>query len=610
MRTWYCFLSILMGVLGGAMAADTLEGWSPEAQKLIPAESVVTVVLNNGVEQSGLLVEEREDAILLKMTRGSIQFDRLIQRSNIKSLNRRDPVDLLAQRLQATCSKLSESFSEDVARAIKPVLDEFLQREPDHAASVSLRAAQTVMVQQLKKVDRGLEQVDGEWLPPVQAAVHRFNKVDSRLEKLEQQYEGIEGEDFRGNPKARRYYESGVRTRLDIARRLPSTVTERMPILLREQRFDEAIAETQAFQTFWLSRILGQDDGQRSLSGEAAVQFREMDFAFFARLHQQILDSYTAAGFGKTPPQLSVKLPKGMAYVSGGYSLMGGADAAPASDTFPLHFVYTDPFFIDLTEVSNRDYRKFVEYIKKTGDSSMEHPDAPPLKEHTPEGWANPQLSGDDQPVVGVDWFDAYAYAKWKGKRLPTEAEWEKAARGLGTQPYPWGSDRPSSRIVSTRLGRLYTERLINRLRQASAPPPEKKGLLGGKEEPQTVPPISLPEATWDVSRRMPSQAYLYRVPRREDEPSPYGCFHLAGNAAEWVGDFYEATYYRQAPLRNPAGPEEGKGHVIRGGSYLDDDETSTTFVRRSSADNEQLRQGLSPSGNKPMVGFRCAKSL
>ena len=108
-------------------------------------------------------------------------------------------------------------------------------------------------------------------------------------------------------------------------------------------------------------------------------------------------------------------------------------------------------FYIDRHEVTNAEYRNFLEAVARTGDASYRHPQQPSGKDHTPQYWSNARYNQDTQPVVGVDSYDAYAYAKWAGKRLPTEDEWELAARGTDGRPYPWGSTYSESRF---RLGR------------------------------------------------------------------------------------------------------------------------------------------------------------
>ena len=142
-------------------------------------------------------------------------------------------------------------------------------------------------------------------------------------------------------------------------------------------------------------------------------------------------------------------------------------------------------FYIDKYELTQWQYAIFLEYIRRTGDHSRCHPDEPPQKDHTPLGWGQPSLTDRKYPVVGLDYWDVYAYASWAGRRLPTEEEWEKAARGTDGRLYPWGNQWDPSRCNW-------------------GPRP---GL------PRTLVPVdSMPEGQ-----------------------SPYGCFHMLGNAAEWT---------------------------------------------------------------------------
>jgi formylglycine-generating enzyme required for sulfatase activity len=105
----------------------------------------------------------------------------------------------------------------------------------------------------------------------------------------------------------------------------------------------------------------------------------------------------------------------------------------------PNDRIRVQPFKIDRYEVTNAEYGKFLEHVAEHGDRALRHADQPSDQDHTPLHWNDSKYNGPDQPVVGVDWFDAYAYARWVGKRLPTSAEWEQAARGSTKRLYPWG---------------------------------------------------------------------------------------------------------------------------------------------------------------------------
>lgn len=198
-----------------------------------------------------------------------------------------------------------------------------------------------------------------------------------------------------------------------------------------------------------------------------------------------------------------------MAVIPAGEFLMGSERGYP--NERPVHRVFVDAFALALHPVTNRQYEQFV---KETGHR------VPSLDDPRAEGnnWDQEQrtypMGHEHHPVVFVSWHDAHAYCEWAGGRLPTEAEWEKAARGgLDEKLYPWGDE---------------------------------------------IDPSLANYDNWDGTTPVGSYA-----------PNGYGLHDMAGNVWEWVADWYDAKYYPRSPQQNPHGPEKGTVRVLRGGAWL-----------------------------------------
>ena len=258
-----------------------------------------------------------------------------------------------------------------------------------------------------------------------------------------------------------------------------------------------------------------------------------------------------------------------MALVAEGPFLRGSPPGKGDPDERPPRTIHLSAFYLDRYEVTNQRYQTFLKATKRR------------IPEHCCDPsynlWKGSEISLAllDHPVVNVDWFDGEAYCKWAGKRLPTEAEWEKAAGGAEGRTYPWGNawDRTRANGVAYWAGKDFTaqEEAKTWWGDVGAEVLLKNGLQGMLTMPVTALELG---ATSE------------------------GIYHMAGNVWEWVGDWYDATYYAASPERNPKGPDSGEFKVTRGGSWL-----NHQHLLRSA-----VRDGARPSMRNHGTGFRCAK--
>jgi len=201
---------------------------------------------------------------------------------------------------------------------------------------------------------------------------------------------------------------------------------------------------------------------------------------------------------------LKTKIEFDWVHIPAGEFRMGSAAGQGHDDERPQHTVHPDEYYIARVPTTNLQYEQFV---KATGHRKPRH-------------WRNGNIPNGkvDHPVVHISWDEAMAFCKWVGAQLPTEAQWEKAARGTDSRVYSWGNATPNDQLCN------FNENVDD-----------------------TTPVGKYPQGA-----------------------SPYGCLDMAGNVWEWVADWHSTNYYQSSPKQNPTGPTSGIARVLRGGSWYD----------------------------------------
>ncbi len=283
---------------------------------------------------------------------------------------------------------------------------------------------------------------------------------------------------------------------------------------------------------------------------------------------------------------------EGMIALEGGAFLMGTdyTDGFPADGEGPVREVVLDPFLMDATPVTVEAFAAFVQetgYVtdaERFGWSFVFQGDIPPEEPGSPEDlvsgaewwrrvyqadWRHPQgphgtaPEGNDLPVTHVSWNDAVAFAAWAGKRLPTEAEWEYAARGgLSQKLYPWGDELTP----------------------------------GGTHR------CNIWQGTFPHENTS-KDGFKSVCPVRAFEPNGYGLYSMTGNTWEWCADWFDPAFHQWATRTNPTGPSQGSARVVRGGSYL----CHKSYCNRYRV---AARSSNTPDSSTGNTGFRCARDL
>ncbi len=257
-----------------------------------------------------------------------------------------------------------------------------------------------------------------------------------------------------------------------------------------------------------------------------------------------VLSLIAYAGIRLTAPKEDTSIPlkssgvpvaNPMILIPAGEFIMGSDEGG--RNERPVRSVFLDAYEISQFEITQSEYGEFV---KATRHRS-------PLSRYV----KNIERFNDaNQPVVYVNWLDAEAFCKWRGQRLPTEAEWEKAAKGTENTTWPWGEE----------------------------PTPVYANFLGKDD----------------------GSPYTMFVGSFKKDQSPYQVHDMAGNVQEWVSDWYDPLYYETGPTKNPKGPDTGEMKTLRGGSWND-----SYLSGRASA-----RINMVPDYRDTTVGFRCARSI
>lgn len=312
-----------------------------------------------------------------------------------------------------------------------------------------------------------------------------------------------------------------------------------------------------------------------------------------------------------TEPVVPVPADGGMVLIPASTFRMGFAHGHP--DEQAIHEVALSAYRIDRHEVTNDQFAAFVAATGHLTQAETEGAGWCYLKDESDfrfvagASWRHPQGPGStiedrmDHPVVLVSWNDAAAYARWAGKRLPTEAEWEFAARGGSEHHF-----RARTAETGAREADLQHDAHDHDAHRGHAPSaaraPHEKGHGAQSDSGEHLVEANVWQGTWPYENRL-DDSWFYTAPVTDGVPNTFGLTHVVGNVWEWTADWYAPDTYVASDKTNPVGPRSGDTRVARGGSWFCSDNYCGAF-------NTHYRGSSPPTHAFNNVGFRCASDV
>ena len=315
-----------------------------------------------------------------------------------------------------------------------------------------------------------------------------------------------------------------------------------------------------AFAKFHALYTISPDYGDVEVQLDLAARWAWVGYQGELALEEEIFLLRWLAGEGEAD-MLAEVLDRSMVLIPAGEFTLGSRSGH--TDEQPQRRIYLDSYEIDRYEVANAQYQRF---LRMTGSGLFRN-------------WLSPGFKTEqsDWPVTGVSWLEAAAYCDWAGKRLPSEAEWEKACSGPDGRIYPWGDE-------------WEPEKANTGIQSSAYWPPTLEAIWSLLE---------IPPGDSDAPRPSPVGSYLRGA-------SGYGVLDMVGNASEWVQDWYSWEGYHDLPEHNPVSDGPPWNHSVRGSGWVDRDGEQDLAADLSRC----AKRNSSHTSNDPRLGFRCARSV
>ncbi|MEI6516881.1 MAG: hypothetical protein WCO77_12985, partial [bacterium] len=291
-------LSLLLAltvISGTGLCAVTRSDLSPATLSVLPpSSSFIKLKSGNTIQGEILRNEGSTNEVVVRTVTGKIISKQRYSRADVLEVRPENLEPMLANALKDLRLSPKTNLTATAYAGTIALCDEFMKLWPTSQEISWVSEKRTEFSAEQNKLAQGLEKLEGEWMPPIKASVARYTALSRIIAKAQTQYPGIDTQNYSQNPTAKKSYERALENRRAIARRLPSLMTERIPILLQNKDFDQAAAEMDTFLLFWIELVTKTQANRANAIKGGESDFADMDFTVLITMEKKILEAYLA----------------------------------------------------------------------------------------------------------------------------------------------------------------------------------------------------------------------------------------------------------------------------------------------------------------------------